>query len=64
MANIPAMPFTMHQNVNPCKPTVYFIEDLEDVSRISEESFEWLESYSHWLFNHPIRDSHKNCRKL
>ena len=32
----------MSQNVNPSKPTVYFIEDLEDVTHISEESFYWL----------------------
>jgi len=26
-------------NVNQSKPTVYFIEDLEDVTHITEESF-------------------------
>ena len=32
----------MSQNVNQSKPTVYFIEDLEDVTHISEEGFHSL----------------------
>ena len=35
----------MSQNVNPSKPTVYFIEDLEDVTHISEESFHSLHHF-------------------
>ena len=45
----------MSQNVNQSKPTVYFIEDLEDVTHISEESFHLLLS-PHWLLGPPIRD--------
>ena len=39
-------------NVNRSKPTVYFIEDLEDVTHITEESF-----HSIWHFDSSLVDS-------
>ena len=46
------MSLTMHQNINPFKPTVYFIEDLEDVSHISEDDKVWdMASKNKKIFN-------------
>ena len=45
--------------VNPSKPTVYFIEDLEDVTHISEESFHWL-----YHFESSLASSSTNQRSI
>ena len=44
-------------NVNQFKPTVYFIEDLEDVTHITEESFYSICHFdSSLVYSSPIRN--------